>query len=201
MSIQGGLPERAFWKDSAWQLPVEGIDFGDIPIESVQEREVAIEVKNWCTVETSLQGLDVFPRQLSPGPHTLLLTFRAKGKLPGTRLTGRIKLLSEGEDEPKEIHITGQIQSQLSAPSLLPSESSALAPQHWPYQLGDEAARSLLRELGSDEEKSLVSQLQWDKRNAKLKQTIMKHASDLLFDLIGQRAVLWYIQRSKVDAE
>ncbi len=172
VSIQGGLLERASWKDSAWQLPVEGINFGDIPIESLQERKVLIEVKDWCTIETNLQGLTVFPQHLSPGPHTLTLTFNASGKLPGTLLTGTISLLSEGENERKEIQITGQIQSPLPASSSLQSKPSPLAPMHWPYQLRDEAARSLLRVLGNDEEKSLISQLISDRRNYKLKRNI-----------------------------
>jgi tRNA A-37 threonylcarbamoyl transferase component Bud32 len=201
VTIEGGRAEGATWEDAEWQLPVNGINLGRIPVESQQSREVPIEAKEWCrvTVKSNLPGLEVFPARLPPGPHTLKLEFNASGGPPGTHLDGSVHL--EGESESREIHVTGQIEE----PVLLPTPASVLAEEHsltqmeWVYQLLPEAAQNLLRELGDAEEKSLVAQWKTDRRNRKLKRQMRDSASNLLFELVGRKACRWYVRRLRVN--
>ncbi len=149
VAVSGGIVQGAHWEDTEWQLPVGGIDFGRIPVDSQQVRATLIEVKEWCTVETNVSGLEIFPARISPGSHTLSLTFRATGRPPGTILSGEVIL--KGETETHTIPIKGQIE-QLSVPSLAPISTSHM---EWQFQLQDDAAQNLLRVLGSEEEQSL----------------------------------------------
>ncbi len=196
VTIQGGQTEEAQWQDAEWQLPVNDIDLGRIPVESKLEQAIQIEVKDECTIETNVPGLAVFPALLSPGPHELSLEYNASGKLPGTLLNGKISLRSQ--TEVKTIVVTGQIE-QLAAVSL-PEEEPSLAPIEVSYQLQDKAAQNLLRKLGSDEDRDLIKQWEVEK-NWRLRRQILDYARDLLFELVGRNALVWYVRRSGVNRE
>ena len=196
VTIQGGQTEEAQWQDAEWQLPVNGVDLGHIPVESKLEQAIAVEVKDECTVETDVPGLAVFPALLSPGPHELSLEYNASGKLPGTLLNGKISLRSQSE--VKIIAVTGQIE-QLAAVSL-PEEGPSLTSIEVSYHLQDKAAQNLLRKLGSDEDRDLIKQWEVEK-DRRLRRHIVDHAHELLFELVGQNALLWYVRRSRVNRE
>ncbi len=194
--MQGKLTEGALWQDIEWQLPINGIDFGPIPIESTQERKVAVEVKDECVVETDLPGLAVFPTRLSAGPHTLSVEYNAQGKLPGMLLQGHIILRSA--TDIKTIVVTGQVEQPKAI--IQPEEEPPLAQYESSYHLQDKAARSLLLELGTDEDKDLLKQ--WQREGGqRLYKQMRGRASGLLSELIGQMARVWYVKRLGVDTE
>ncbi len=197
VTVQGKLTEAAIWHDIEWQLPIDGINFGRIPIGSQQERTVAIEVKDECVVKTDLPGLAVFPMHLSAGPRTLMVTYDAQGKLPGVLLKGTITLRSA--TETKTIVVTGHIEEAQA--SIEPKEEASLPHYELSYLLQDKAAQSLLHELGSNEDRDLVRQWEGDKQQHRLRKHIRDRAFDLLFDLMGQTAYPWYVKRVRVDRE
>jgi tRNA A-37 threonylcarbamoyl transferase component Bud32 len=199
VTIEGGRAEGATWVGAEWQLPVNGIDLGLIPVESQQSREVPVEAKERCRVSvmSNLPGLEAFPAHLSPGPHTLKLEFHASGGPPGTRLDGSVHL--QGESESREIHVTGQLEQPVSKPAPAPiQEEQSPTPMEWAYVLWNESAQSLLLQLGGAEGKSLVAQSKADRWNMKLKRQMRDSASNLLFELAGRKACRWFVRRLRV---
>ncbi len=195
VTLLGGSIEGAQWEDAEWQLPIDGIDFGRIPIESQQTRSLPIEVKAWCDVQTDLAALSVFPQRLSPGAHTLSLVYNASGQLPGTTLNGSVIL--RNETEIKTIAVTGQIEQ--SALPATPSEGASLPHMDWDYLVQEKAAQVLLRELGDDGEKQLVRQR--DRENPQWVGEIIERSSSLLAQLFGRTPFCWYVRRMKTVQE
>ncbi|QBD82815.1 hypothetical protein EPA93_45380 [Ktedonosporobacter rubrisoli] len=199
VTVQGKLTEEAIWQELEWQLPIDGIDFGRIPIGSKQERTVAIVVKEACEVKTDLPGLAVFPTHLSAGPRTLAVVYDAQGKLPGALLKGTIAFTLRSATEPMTIVVTGHIEEEQTI--LEPEEDAPLPHYELSYLLQDKAAQSLLRELGSDEDRDLVKEWEENKKLYRLRDRIRDRAFDLLFELIGQTAQPWYVKRDRISTE
>ncbi|MBW4574155.1 MAG: AAA family ATPase [Aphanothece sp. CMT-3BRIN-NPC111] len=182
-----GVAENAQWEGATWEILTE-LDLKEVETDIQVQRCLLLKIGSPCQVKCELGWLQVKPNYLSPGPQRLDIVLNSKGIPPGTRLSGSITL--ESTDGSRAIVVTARVitplVTTLSSLPKEPSETEKISAEDWGYRfLGRVAIDNFIRDIEGEAALQHYSEFR-DRRN---------RAEELIFQLTGNNAYLFYVRR------
>ncbi|ABG51755.1 Superfamily I DNA and RNA helicases and helicase subunits-like [Trichodesmium erythraeum IMS101] len=188
-----GVAENVEWSGVSWNIPTI-LDFGEIEINRLVEREWELELGSACQVLCDLNWLQVRSSYLSPGRQNLQVVLNTANIPTGTNLSGLIFL--SAADSRRELEVTAKVISPLPVTPVLAASTKALPAkvlnsQDWGYRFSGSAADKLVRaQLG---EAALKKYPEFPQRRAK--------AEALMSEILDGNSHLYYVRRQAPGRE
>ena len=188
-----GIAENVEWSGASWDIPTI-LDFGEVEINRLVEREWELELGMVCQVLCDLNWLQVRSSYLSPGRQNLQVILNTANIPTGTNLSGLIFL--SAADSRRELEVTAKIISPLPVSPVLADPTKVLPAQvlnsqDWGYRFSGSAADKFVRaQLG---EEALKKYPEFPQRRAK--------AEALMSKILDEDSHLYYVRRQAPGRE
>ena len=188
-----GIAENVEWSGVSWNIPTI-LDFGEVEINRLVEREWELELGMVCQVLCDLNWLQVRSSYLSPGRQNLQVILNTANIPTGTNLSGLIFL--SAADSRRELEVTAKIISPLPVSPVLADPTKVLPAQvlnsqDWGYRFSGSAADKFVRaQLG---EEALKKYPEFPQRRAK--------AEALMSKILDEDSHLYYVRRQAPGRE